>query len=384
MGITEAASTGGTRSQAENVGIGPGAIAQPSVVGGPGFCLSATEWIAIQQYVQYSLALPITDAQFRESLGPGAPSDLSDFTKLIDAYKKIFAHVTVWQDDTYPASVKLASDVVAYSKQVPVYYTPILPLADKLTIDPDDAVAKAKLAAILDQLSKEAKSYADKAAIVEKKVKTFSDETEADRVALLGVDGKGGLKKYYNDKYGATSDEVKKLNEELVAQTLVLNSANEEYKHDVVVAATTPTYAWIWPFGTVAAAVVAGIYGDKAVKALERGKAAQKKIDELNASLQMDAKLMEVINQASIGINDISLKLVAALPIIQKIQGVWGAMADDLAAIVTLIRDNIQEALPIIMSLGVDAAIVQWKSVGETANAYRLNAYITVQPHAGE
>ena len=119
--------------------------------------------------------------------------------------------------------------------------------------------------------------------------------------------------------------------------------------HDVVVAATTPTYVWVWPFGTIAAAVVAGVYGDKAVKALERSRAAQQEINNLSDKLAADAQLMIAINTTEGGITNILDPLNAALPIIQKIQGVWGAIADDLNTIINTIQTNIQEALPIIM-----------------------------------
>jgi fumarate hydratase class II len=88
---------------------------------------------------------------------------------------------------------------------------------------------------------------------------------------------------------------------------------------------------------------------------------------------------MMAINNAQSGMSAISDKLNRALPVIQKIQGVWGAIAGDLQNIVNLIKTDIQDALPIIMDLGVEAALNAWKSVGEEADQYRVNAYITVK-----
>lgn len=364
--------------QAATMNIGPGAIAEPSVAGGPGFSLSATEWIAIQTYVVNGQSLPTTEAAFRTSLGDGAPSDLSDFAQLITAYGNINTHVTTWQDDTFPASVSLASDIVAYANQAPTYYNPILPLAQKLVTNPDDQQTKDKLTAILGVLIKSADDYETKAAAVATKIQEFADNTQKDKVTLSGTDGKGGLQKYYQDKYGDTSDEVVALNKEIEAQQIILKAANDEYDHDVIVAATSPTYAWIFPVGTIAASVVAGVYGDKAVKALERARAAQAKINDLAAELAADANLMNAINMAENGLTNIIGPLNAALPVIQKIQGVWGAISDDLGNISNLIQTNIAEALPIIMDLGVESAINAWTAVGQEAQAYRVNAYITV------
>jgi hypothetical protein len=356
--------------------IGPGAIAQASETGCPAFALSTSDWLAIQVYVNNALALPTTAAALQTSLGPGAPT--ADFSALVTAYANINSHVTTWQNTTFPASVSLASDIYNYAQQAPTYYNPILPLAQQLTTDPNNQQAKDQLAAILGVLSKSAQDNHDKAAAVAAQIQTFANQTQADKVVLSGVDGKGGLQAQYNAEFGSTSTEVKTLTDELTAQQAILAAANAEYNHDVIVAATTPTYAWVWPFGTIAAGVVAGVYGDKAVKALEKVRAAQQQINTLSDQLAADAKLLIAINTIEAGIGNILQPLNAALPIIQKIQGVWGAITDDLNSIIALISTNIEQVPPIIMNMGVQSAITAWTAVGAEANAYRVNAYITV------
>src|SRR4051812_49102351 len=198
------------------VQIGPGAIADPGTPNGRPFLMSRTEWITVQTYVIDVLALPITADAFRKSLGSGAPSDLSDFTPLISAYSSMHDHCEIWQNETFPATVTLATDIANYgTTKAPVYYPPILKEADILTNDPNNAQAKQALAAILDNLSQQAKDCETKAAAVAAAVKTFADQTQADRVVLVGPDGKGGLTKVYNDKYGSTSQDVQELTKEL-------------------------------------------------------------------------------------------------------------------------------------------------------------------------
>jgi hypothetical protein len=369
----------------EALSISPGAIAEPGTEGGPAFALSKPEWIAIQTYVTDGLAMPTTDDEFRKSLGSGAPKDLADFLQLISAYKGIHDHCKTWQDATYPETVSLANSVVQYGRNTaPVYYPPILVEAKKLIENPDNQEAKAALKAILDALQKEARGYAEKADSAAKNVKKFADDTQADKDKLVGPKGDAGLVKYYNDKYGKASKEVEDLNKEIVAERLTLKAANDEYDHDVVVASTTPTYAWIWPAGTIAAAVVAGIYGDKAVKALERARAAQRKIDELTDKLAADANLMNAIQLASLGMTSITRSLSGALPVIQKIQGVWGGIAADIGKIVTLIDTNIREVPPIIMNLGVELAIKSWANVATAADAFRVNAHVIETGHPAQ
>lgn len=369
----------GFTNETETLDLGPGVIAKASVDKGPAFILSATEWLSIQTYVVNASALPTTTEAFKTFLGKGAPGDMSPFASLITAYANIHQHVSTWQNDTFPASVSLASDIYNYAKQAPLYYNPILPLAQKLTQNPDDKESKDALKAILDVLSKTASGHHAKAKAVADKIQNFANVTEADRVVLSGVDGKGGLKKEYNEKYGSTSKEVTELKEELELQKKALDKANEDYNYDVVVATTTPTYVWVWPFGTIAAAVVAGVYGDRAVKALERVRAAEKKISTLGDKIATDALLIISVTTASSSINQTIGQITAALPVIQKIQGVWGAISDDLNNIVQTIDTNIEEALPIIMNLGVQTAINEWTEVGALAQEYRLHAYVEIE-----
>ncbi len=359
--------------------ISPGALATPGTAGGPAFLLSATEWLAIQTYVVNALSLPTTEAAFKTSLGPGAPDSMSDFDPLIACYLGINGHCTTWQKTVFPATVSLASDIHQYGAQkAPVYYNAILKEANILTTDPTNANALAALKAILDSLSATATTYSNNAAAVAKQIQTFAEQTQADQTVLIGPDGQSGLTKTYNDKYGSESADVIALNKEIKAQKIILDAANEEYNKDVVIAATTPTYAWVWPFGTIAAAVVAGIYGKRATDALDQARAAQQKINSDSAQIVADAQLMAAIHIAEQGMTRIVTALSAALPVIQKVQGIWGSIASDISAIVSLIETDIRQALPVIMSLGVDEAIQSWANVAAEANNYRVNAYITV------
>ncbi len=301
--------------------IGPSSIAEAGTPSGPAFTMSRSDWITIQTYCTDAKALPTTDTSFRNSLGPGAPSDLSDFEALITAYVAINTHVDFWTKTAYPESVALASAIYEYGKdKAPVFYPPILKEAKILEDNPNDEKAKAALKAILDNLQKDARDKEAKAKAVADQITKFADDTQSDLSTLVGPDGKAGLVKYYNDKYGKASADVVELGQEIDAQRLLLKAANDEYNHDVVVAATTPSYAWVWPAGTIAAAVVAGIYGHRAVEALDRARAAQDKINKLTADLAADANLMVAINSAEHGMTTIIQAISAALPVIQKIQ----------------------------------------------------------------
>jgi hemolytic enterotoxin HBL len=358
--------------------IGPGAIAKPAMTGGPSFALSSTNWIAIQTYVMEGLALPITQDKFKEYLGKGAPSDLSDFKPLLECFSKIHDQCSTWQKQVFPDSVSLASDIYDYgTHKAPSYFPPITKLADRLTAKPDDAEAKEKLKALLTNLTTDAQQRADKATAVKTQIQKFADDTLASRSTLSGTPDKpGGLLKKYQDEYGGKSKEVTELNQQIATQKEILKKATDEYNYDVVVAATTPTYVWAWPIGTIPAIVVAGVYGKRAVDALDQLNAAKQKISEMEVKLAADALLMIGINTVESSTSKILNDLNAALPIIELIEGVWGGIADDLQSLLKQIDVDIRQALPILMSLGVDETLRSWHDVALRADAYRTHAYV--------
>ena len=363
--------------------IGPGDLSSAGTKGGRPFLLSKSEWLSIQRFVNDGVMLPTDEAKFKASLGSGAQSDLSEFKPLIDVYVDINKNCSNWRDSIFPDSVDLASDIYNYGKNLaPVYYPPISQLADDIDADPTNAKLKTKLKALLTKLSEEAQTRADKAAAVSKKVKDFANDTLDSKNQLVGADGKGGLNKIYDDKFGSASADVISLRSQIDDMNKLLKNLNDEYDHDVVVAATSPTYAWVWPIGTIAAAIVAGIYGDKAVKALDRIKSTQATLETLNSKLAADANLMITINQADIGLDNMVNKISDALPVLQKIQGIWGGLSSDLTAIVNIIDTNIDKVIPMLKSLGVDAAVKAWGNVANEANDYRVNAYIQVDNSA--
>lgn len=358
--------------------IGPGAIADPGTQGGPAFNLSKPEWIAIQNYVTDGLSLPITIDQFRNQLGSGAPADLSDFNQLIDAYGAVHEHCNSWQTSIFPNTVSLASDIFEYgTNKVPVYYPAIVEEANVLTTDPGNTAAAAALGEILGYLQQTASGYAAKAKASSDAIKQFSEQMQGDQNTLVGTPAQPGLQQYYTGKYGQTSAEVTQFNEELVAFRLALSGDEAEYRHDCIVAETSASYAWVWPVGTIAAGIVAGEYGHKAVEALKRVGDDEDDIARVSAQLAADANLISALTLAIHGIGNISTALADALPAVQKIQGVWQGMSDDIAAIVTMIDTDIRKVPPIIMNLGVSEAVSAWAKVAQAANAYRFNAYVT-------
>ncbi|HEY5979705.1 MAG TPA: HBL/NHE enterotoxin family protein [Microlunatus sp.] len=361
--------------------IGPDAIAGPGTPDGPGFALSRPEWIAIQACCTDAMALPTTSDAFRKSLGAGAPEDLSDFGPLIEAYDTLRAHVTTWTTTIYPAAVALAGDVYRYGTvEAPVYYPRIRDEVEILERDPNDEPAKAALTSLLDHLKRDAEEKSGKAGEVAIAIAQFACAAEQDLATLVGGgDDAGGLVDYYASAYGSANADVEQLSREIAEQRAIVTGADDQYDREVVVASTAPTYTWFWPLGAIAAAIVAGIYGRGVTDALDRARAAQNRIDDLADELAADTNLLVTLHHAAMGAGRMVQALTETLPVVQRVECVWGGIAADLSALEALVEDDTRSVPAIISGLAIDESVKAWHRVALRAEAYRDHAYLVEQ-----
>lgn len=334
------------------------------------FLLSRSEWLSVQCYVTAALHLPTTLDKLFHDL-PADPSSGADkFPDLLEAYTSIQTHCDDWNKNTLPKSVNLAGDVVEYSRMAPIYYGALNKFLDKM--QNGDAKAREEFCETLGALSNKAKSFKTNAETVFAAMKKFSDQTGQDQLNIKPIQSK------YLTRYGDQSPILKDLHNKLVNAKGKLHHYKEKYEQDVIVAATSATYAWVVPAGTVAAAVTAGVYGHRATEDLLEIKKWNAKVslleDDIKAAALLNAELLQIKDQ----LGDIIPKLDTALPILQKISGVWGAISDDLDRLSTNALTEIADYGDFIKDLAIEEAIKDWTDVGKEADQYRVNAYIQI------
>jgi len=347
--------------------LGPGTLVDTQ----DRFALSSATWLSIQRYVATGSTLPVSDAAMRTTLKMDAAEPVDAFKLLIQAYADVKAHCEAWKNTTYPAVVATASDVVSYGSAAPTYYQEMLDLVPAMI--GGDGGAKKKFMAILDNRAKEAQKHADKAAAAYDGIKRFAGDTAADanRLEALG--------KQYDKTHGATSDEARGLLQKIGDQMAVIAKETSEYEHSVIVAATTPTYVWVSPLGTIAAIVVAGVYGDRATKALARLRDATAEVERLKGLEQRSTRLLLQIGEAQRQLLTTRERLAAALPLLQQIQGAWNGLVADLKAIQGAIETDIRNAADIIKNVGIKSVLTKWGEAAKRADQFRNGAFITVE-----
>jgi len=338
------------------------------------FALSNPDLIAIQAYANDGQQLASDEPSMRAVLHMDPSDSFDDFKRLVECYATIKSHCSDWTNTYFPGLVQCADDVVHYAQKATVYFQPLRDLLPKLSVPNPDPKDVAAFTAILKVLADAATAHSTAATLVYSNVTAFASACATDHNALSG---QGGVAEYYNNLYGTGSQAVTDLQDDLAAAQQALAGDQAEYRHDVIVASTSPSYVWVWPLGTIAAAIVAGVYGHLAVEAMHRVEADQQEIDTDNAQLARDARLVSDIQGAQASITDINNKLTAVLPVIQRLQSSWQDLSSDLANIIDTVNTDIGTLPAVLKDVAIQEAIDEWTACGKAADAYRSVAFIT-------
>lgn len=344
------------------------------------FVLDSPDQLDLQRYVLEGQKLP-ADNDLLKAAYNLTDDMLEDFKDLLGAFQNIHGHCNVFYHGAYTQSVNLASDVVNFSTYAKSYLKGICQIAEafnsgRITSDYAESAVTQLISMLIEKLDE----YMKRCDLVCQGIGQFLDDTRDDNVVINGSDGKSGLNKAYSDKYELNTDDIKKLQNQIDEAIRELDQETKEYNYDVIVAATTPTYVWIPFAGTIAAVVVAGVYGDKATKAYKKMKELQNQIrtaqDDLKKRMSMSAGLFCVSRQLS----KLSEMIPKALSVIEGMKGNWSAIKNDLNALLSTVQTDVTQFSMCIKELAVDAAIEQWEKIAGEADDYRKRAFITETP----
>jgi hypothetical protein len=345
------------------------------------FILSSSEMIAVQTYVEAALKLPTTDDAMKLQLGLSTTDEVTQYIDLLTIYQQVFVHCNTFKTTTYPMTVALASDIVHYNTKVPIYYGAMNTVLNDWVGNggtmPDDMVQK-KLVALANSLQHTVQGYAKNAQQAFDFLDNFVKQTEQDNVNFQALNTK------YRTKLEGEDGLIKQDIQQIATLRQALKDLNDQYAHDVTVAATTPTYAWvIIPFppfyvGLIAATTVASVYGKRASDDLANIHSLIEQLAQEQADLQKAFSLVSQLRLADDSLSQIIKQAQAALPILQTMEGIWGGIASDLNNLSTVVEQDIKQAELLIADAGIQEAITDWAKVAQIADIYRANAYITV------
>ncbi|GAB4195745.1 MAG: hypothetical protein OHK0022_12690 [Roseiflexaceae bacterium] len=354
------------------------------------FLLSRAELFTLQVYIDTVLQLPADETALRTLIARAlSKAELDEASRkaiklpqntpaLLATYAAAVQHCLNWKTKTFPAMVDLAGCIVEYNLKVPTYYGEIVKLVPQLRGGSSEA--RASLHEVINELAASAQQYADRASAVAQQIRAFHQETTADGKAL--AEHRDGFEQLLGEKGEQTREQRKRLD----GWKKTYDEALAEYNHAVVVAATTPTYAWtaifppLGPIPLIIAGTIAGVYGDRAKKAKDKMDEALMQMRELGDQLDQQNQFLQAVQVTLGNLTNVQRNLEAALPVIEKIQQSWEFIRDELLGIKQLLGDDMGRALPTQLGALVNRAIGEWRDLARVANRYRVNAFIDIKP----
>lgn len=348
---------GSSRQQAGAfTALGPRGL---SAVEGNPFLLSTKDWIALQ----VGMANIQRTAPHLATLGSDLVRPAQQAAQLAGS----------WMGSTQDQALQLAKNIRDYGNQVKAQYPEIIAKLTELVDAGTRNQARSFICGILASLKKRAQvSGAQATSLV-------SAIGELDQTASALAPVFADLKTTYDKKLGEQGQHIQDLRKELAARQASLKAHNDEYNHYVVVAATTPTYAWVPFVGWIAAGTVAGVYGKKAADAKKAAEADAERISQICAEIDKDQADLSRLDEASNGLGSVSSNLQSIIPVVQGIEGEWHAIASDLDNVVQQVEDAQDEQQVEMLKLSFQSADDEWAQLAVEADGFLKNAAVAFQ-----
>lgn len=339
-------------------------------------------WHYLQVYSTWGLRVPNSEAQLSTKLGIADPGSYAFFPGMLESYQKVYNASKFFQEDVFPKVVSLGQALKNFGEQATNdggnMFSAVVSLVD--TGDSANALT------LLNDLQQEAKTNAASAGEVTKKLNAYADQLTAAEKALADTGSA------VNQDSRTSQDRIGVLSagEDVPGSIAYLKKSmvaiNEEYMHDVVVASTTPTYGWWIPFGTIAAAIVAGVYGDRAMKALAEYEKTKAVMDSESHELTIALATFNVQQLAQEGVSRAYANTQVAISQTNLVQNAWEGISSNLEAVrdkllnmTTITDDDVKIRAKALVKNYAKIARDKWSQLMPAILELTENPYIVVE-----
>jgi hypothetical protein len=351
--------------------LGPSNVADPTSP----FALNSAEMQDIQTWMFFANELPDDDNSLRLFLGVDASFDVSGYEDLVTTFQPVTQHANTWTDAVLPSLVLLAADLVNYAtlQQTALPALKELIPAAGQTMDP---TAAQNFIQTIQYMQSQAAGYQDNAKARYQDLSNFAADLTTDQKNVSNT------LTSYQQRLSGEGGEIQQLQNDLTQWQSDLSSAQAQYRHDVIVAATTPSYAWVGfpfcPVGLIAASIVAGVYGARAKQAAADIAADRSAISSDQQQLANDQLTLAALTNATNGLTTLLADLTAVTGVVQTMEGGWGAIASDLGNLATTLQSS-QTAPGFLQGIDFDTAAKDWANAASAAQTYQAVAFVSVQ-----
>ena len=345
--------------------------------------LSEQEWIKLNMFARSASILPITQESMRKRFNMNSYVAFDGvYQSLLSNYQNIHQISSQWLGESgyQNKMISLVENLVTYSHKINdnsygmIHQAQLMVRAADNFDDTAFEQAKADLLAILEVMLKVANQYYQNADSLGNGLTDFINALDSQMRNLdkLQAANQGILE---NDGSEASKDidELKRRIDEL----------NQEYRKWVTVAATTPTYAWIFPFGTIAAISTASTGSAKAVALKNQIQSITDDVTVMREQMAQDQAIYLSWSIATYSIEKIRESSRSTLSSQQRLRGGWALIASQLDSIIQGIADvNSDDVLndpdnfiaAYITESEIEKLKLRWKNIGEEGEKWLVNS----------
>jgi len=286
-------------------------------------------WQFLQIYSTWGLRLPHTEASLKMKLGIPQPGKYLFFQGMVQAYDEIHDACNDFQTNIFPEVIEVGTSLLSFASDADPTDGELFNVLIEL-MDLNDLTGALEF---VETIQETTRTNSEKAGNVKSLLNNF-------KVKLVSAQEKVSTVKSLVDQDAEVSQSAinqlaggREVTGSIENLKQLMSEKQAEYDHAVVVAATTPTYAWATLIGFITAASIAGVYGDKAVKALKRVQELEDEIKKTNAKLHTALETNKVSNSASESVRQTQQYTDLAIAHTTTVQNAWTHMADNLQEI---------------------------------------------------
>ncbi|MDQ3233210.1 MAG: alpha-xenorhabdolysin family binary toxin subunit A [Pseudobdellovibrionaceae bacterium] len=332
------------------------------------FVLTQTEWLTIQRNVNNIVKVPRNEQQLRERLHLDANDRIETYQSLLNGFVDVQQHANLWKAQTFPELRGLAQTLSSYGSTIQPRLADLHDRLEDFINNPTDSKRNVLLGLLSTMLSESTQhEVASQAAF--NHLQDFSNQSNLDEKNMHN------LHESYVDLQTSNNAAVLRIEGQVDAQKSLLKTLHDDYEHYVTVASTAPTYAWIWPFGTIAAGAVATEYGIKATQALNDIHAAETELNNVNSDLQKAYHLRAVFGYVLTNVTNTDDLVKPLLEPVKKIVSHWHRLNFDLGEIQQLVANNtnLDQLSSYLVDADFEMARNSWAEVSRDSAAFLAN-----------
>ncbi len=349
-------------------------------------------WEYLQVYANYGLRLPGTEAALKAALATNSPGSYLWFDNMVESYGGIVKASEFFLNHVFLKVVDLGNHLKNYSDDAGTGQESVFKLVLSLLFPPAGQPEDPETALeLLEDMRSQAQANAKEAAAVAANLAEFKTDLIKHENNLKTV------KEEVDSDNQVSQETIEKLSGgEDVAGSLaqmrkMLNQDKEEYKHDVTVAATTPTYAWVFlgpiPAGLIAAVTVAAVYGSRATAMLDTIHSLERQISQGEQQLRTAVATQNVTSLAKDSLAETIANTDLAIVKANEVQNQWNNVTSGL----DFIRDKIQRTIKpgpddqdklagkALIKRYLNQCIDRWSDIKPIVDAMTTNPFIVVQ-----